>query len=96
MLTGQSLKIADHRVQTGQRVRFEDAERGGPKRVQVPLESPDILLTHAQIVQEVARTLAKPRFDRVELGAVLCLEPERARPQVAGGGERAFEEAVHH
>jgi hypothetical protein len=46
-------------------------------------------------MQKVARTLAKPGLDRAEFGDMLRLEPERARPKVAGGDERAFEEAVH-
>ena len=63
--------------------------------MQVPLQRPDVLLPHAQVVQQVARALAIARLDLGDLAGVLGLELKRAFAQVTGCGQRAFDEAVH-
>ena len=67
---GQRLETGNHRVQPRDRVGLEHAERRQPEGMQVLLEAADVGLADAQVVQQVAGTVAVVRLDRLDVGCM--------------------------
>ena len=91
---GQGLETGDDRIEPGNDVRLEDAERRKPERMQVVLQAADVALAEAQVMKQVAGAVPVMRLDGIDLAGVCRLELERAVAQVAEFGKRTVDEAV--
>ena len=91
---GQCLETGDDRIEPGNDVRLEDAERRKPERMQVVLQAADVALAEAQVMKQVPGAVPVMRLDGINVAGVCRLELERAVAQVAEFGKRTVDEAV--